>query len=120
VTARLGDRRQHPRFDVGGKLSATLDVRESVRIVDLGAHGALVESLAPLAVGAEYAARLLVDGADFNVRLRVCRIAEVAEAPGRRFVVGVEFLAVSEPEALHRLTGYAGGAPGFESERVPG
>lgn len=119
VTPRLGDRRQHPRFDVGGKLAATLDVREALRIADLGAHGALLESLAPLAVGAEYAARLLVDGEDFTVRLRVCRVADVSDARARRFFVGVEFLAVSEPEALHRLTGYSGGEPDPGSE-VPG
>jgi PilZ domain len=119
VNPRLGDRRQHPRFDVGGKLAATLDVREALPIADLGAHGALLESLAPLAIGAEYAARLQVDGEDFTVRLRVCRVAEVSDARARRFVVGVEFLSVSQPEALYRVTGYSGGAPDYGPERMP-
>lgn len=105
MTARLGDRRHHPRFEVGGKLSATLDVHERLRVVDIGAHGAAVESLAPLAVGAEYRAQLLVDGEELTVRLRVCRAAEISESRPRRYHLGVEFLAVSEPAVLHRVAG---------------
>ena len=90
---RLGDRRQHPRFEVGSKLTATLDVLERIRVANIGPHGALLESAAPLPVGAEYGAHIVVaDGHALSIRLRICRVSAIDGAAGPRYLVAVEFV----------------------------
>jgi hypothetical protein len=100
VIGRSGDRRAHPRFEVNGRLTAVLELTEFLRVANLSANGALIESLAPLPVGSEHGAALLVNGRRIRVRIRVCRVIEVPESVPRRYRLGVDFLSVAEPELL--------------------
>jgi hypothetical protein len=109
VNVRPGDRRRHQRFDVAGHMPGTLELRESLRIANLGASGALLESLAPMSIGAEYQAQLDLEGQRVTVRLKVCRVVEAAGRP-RRHLVAVEFTSVEELDALRRFVDAGQGA----------
>jgi hypothetical protein len=107
-----GDRRRFLRFDVFGALSASLSSTETLRIVNLGVRGALVEAPLPLETDAQYAMRFVLDSHVSDVRVRVRRVTEIQRDSHRvRYLIGLEFLRLSTEaeESIGRLVALAGG-----------
>jgi hypothetical protein len=94
------DRRRHQRYDIDGDLIATLTSAQMLRLANVGSHGALVETFAPLPVHSVYEGRLILAGEEFDVRLRVLHIRAASEPA--RYLMGVEFLDPS-PRATSRI-----------------
>jgi hypothetical protein len=103
-----GDRRDRVRFEVFGFFWGTFDVREGARVRNLTSSGALIESDEPLAVESIQSVGLTVDGQSTISQARVRHLHTVPGAPTPRYLVGVEFLAVSSAfqEAVDRLIAY--------------
>ena len=93
---RLGDRREHPRFDVAGQLWASLEKSERVFLRNIGAGGAMVEAqLSPSLRTARTAHIALGErGPELNVVVRHIEPSTNA-AGGERCLVGLEFINVS-------------------------
>jgi hypothetical protein len=99
LTKPLGDRRARVRFEVLGTLRGTLELTESARVVNISAHGALIESAAKVALGSLQELQLTLDGHPARVAARVCRLEQVSGQSGSPFyLIGLEFL--SPPSAL--------------------
>ena len=95
----LGDRRARVRFEVLGTLRGTLELSEATRVVNISAHGALVESPAKVALGSLHEIHLIIDGQPARVTARVRRLEQVeGEHQPPHYFVGFEFL--SPPSAL--------------------
>ena len=95
----LGDRRARVRFEVLGTLRGTLELAETARVVNISAHGALVESSASVALGSVHELHLTFDGRPARVTARVCRVDPISdERQPQRYTIGLEFL--SPPSAL--------------------
>src|SRR5687768_10523223 len=108
----IGDRRGQLRFEVVGTKSASLLSTQVMRVLNLGANGALVESTLPLPPNAEYRMQLVLEGHVSDATVKIRRVAEVAEvaevvevAQSRwnagevRYRIGLEFLAISDDAA---------------------
>jgi hypothetical protein len=92
----IGDRREHLRFEVIGALTASLLSTETLRVLNLGPTGALVEGAVALQANAEYAMRLILESHISEVQVRVRRITEVGQDPATmRYLIGLEFLRLS-------------------------
>ena len=111
--AHMGDRRAHLRFEVMGLLSASLLSTETLRILNLGASGALVEGALPLPPNAEYRMQLVLDSHVSEATVKIRRVAEIGRDTGAaRYRIGLEFLALSrEAEEAINLILAAGPAP---------
>lgn len=97
--APLGDRRAHLRFEAMGMMSAVLLSTETVRVLNLGVSGALVEGGVPLRPNAEYRMQLVLESHVSEATVKIRRVAEIGRESGSlRYRIGVEFLAIS-PEA---------------------
>jgi hypothetical protein len=94
------DRRRHQRYDIDGDLIATLTSAHVLRLANVGSHGALVETFAPLPVHSLYEGRLILGSDEFDVRFRVLHV-RTADSPAQ-YVMGVEFLEPS-PRAIDRI-----------------
>ena len=99
----IGDRRGQLRFEVVGTKAASLLSNQVMRVLNLGANGALVESTLPLPPNAEYKMQLVLEGHVSDATVKIRRVAEVAEVAdaGRntgevRYRIGLEFLAISD------------------------
>src|SRR5581483_10912566 len=93
---RLGDRREHLRFEVAGHLWASVGIRESVVLRNIGIGGALIETRLPQPVGTVRTAQLsLLDrGPELEVIVR--HVEPLTPDPDeQRYRVGVEFVNVS-------------------------
>lgn len=102
----IGDRRRQQRFEVVGAKTASLRANQIMRVLDLGANGALVESVLPLPPNAEYRMQLVLEGHVSEATVKVRRVAEAGwDAGETRYRIGLEFLAISEEaaEAITRL-----------------
>jgi hypothetical protein len=97
---RTDDRRREPRFEVVGDLWATLEVRPSLRLLNLSQGGALVESLQPLSVDTQYQARLSAGDATSVVDVIV---RHVREAGAGGYQIGLEFADVTGDTGLYLL-----------------
>ena len=92
---RIGDRRAKPRFEIVGDLWGSVDVRETLTVLNLGRGGALLEAGAPFAPEPVHAVLAVPDGESYPIVVRV-RHSTVTEREGRRaYRIGVEFLDVS-------------------------
>jgi hypothetical protein len=95
----LGDRRARVRFEVLGTLRGTLELAESARVVNISAHGALIESAAQVALGSLHELQLTLEGHLTRVAARVCRLEQAGGPSGSPlYLIGLEFL--SPPSAL--------------------
>jgi len=98
----LGDRRARVRFEVLGTLRGTLELPETAELINISAHGALVESRARVALGSFQALRLSVDGQLASVTARVSRLEPVGgdPEPGQppKYKIALDFVA--PPTAL--------------------
>ena len=107
-----GDRRRHLRFDVLGALSASCFSTETLRVLNLGVRGALVEAPLPLKADAHYSMRFVLHSHVSDVLVRIRRVTEIQrEATSARYLIGLEFLALSTEaeETIGRLVAMTGG-----------
>ena len=101
-----GDRRLNTRFDVLGLLPATCVVTESLRVVNIGVCGALVDADLPLPLNAEYRMRLVVASHVSDATVKVRRVMEhQPPAAPTRYWIGLEFLDIcaDAQDAIERL-----------------
>ena len=108
------DRRMQVRFDVLGVLPGTIVVNEALRVVNIGASGALVDAELPLPLNAEYQMRLVVASHVSDARVKVRRVTEHRpQAAAVRYWIGLEFLEITADaqEAIERLVASAAGGP---------
>jgi c-di-GMP-binding flagellar brake protein YcgR len=106
-----GDRRRSLRFDVLGALSASLSSTETLRVLNLGVCGALVEAPLPLQADGHYSMRFVLHSHVSDVKVRIRRVTEVRrEASSARYLIGLEFLALSTEaeETIGRLVAMTG------------
>ena len=103
-TAHMGDRRAHLRFEVLGMMSASLLSNETLRVLNLGVSGALVEGALPLPANAEYRMQLVLESHVSEATVKIRRVTEIGRESGSlRYRIGLEFLAIS-PEAEEAIT----------------
>jgi hypothetical protein len=99
VKKRIGDRRRGPRFEIVGTLSGTLETWRRLKLLNLGAGGALMESTTPMLPGTRANGRVVINGQLRDVRAIVRRVAP--EGTHRRYQVAVEWgQALAEGDAL--------------------
>lgn len=99
-SARPDHRRAHVRFEVLGRMPASLLSTETLRVLNLGSSGALVEAALPLPANAEYRMQLVLDTHVSEAIVKVRRVAEVPRDAGpHRYRIGLEFLTIT-PEAI--------------------
>lgn len=95
--SRLGDRREHLRFEVAGQLWASVDFGEQVVLRNIAPGGALVETSLTCVSKPIRAAQIAFRerGAELNVIVR--HVSPVAAPPdgSPRYLVGLEFVNVS-------------------------
>lgn len=92
----LGDRRTRIRLEVVGMLRGTLELTEPARLLNISAHGALIETSAGVTVGSFQELLLTIDGQGTRVASRVRRLQHV-EAPSEssKYLIALEFLSPS-------------------------
>lgn len=96
---RLGDRREHVRFDVAGQLWASLELSEQVVLRNIGGGGALVEAKLPEAIRTARTAQIDLGGRGREVNVIVRHVSPVTTAPeNERYLLGLEFINLS-PDA---------------------
>jgi hypothetical protein len=103
---RLGDRREHLRFEVSGQLWASLDFGEHVIVRNLTTGGMLVETALAPTVKPVRAAQIAFEDRNRPITVIVRHVSPIREAlPGDRFLVGLEFinLSASQQVDLERL-----------------
>ena len=92
----LGDRRSRVRLEVLGTLRGTLELTEPARLLNISAHGALIETSALMTVGSFQELELNLGGRLTRVAGRVCRLEPIHEvSPSWKYLVGLEFLTPS-------------------------
>jgi hypothetical protein len=98
-----GDRRRDVRFEIVGRLAGSLEMVETLPIVNLSRRGVCVRSARPLLMKSTSAARLVLDEQvfEFHVRVRHVHVAEAGEA-GNGYLLGLEFIGVA-PRALDEI-----------------
>lgn len=103
-----GDRRDCVRFEVFGFFWGSFDVGETVRVRNLTSSGALIEAGEPLAVESIQSICVSIDGQPTVAEARVRHLTPITSASCSRYLVGVEFLAVSSAfqEAVDRLIAF--------------
>lgn len=116
----MGHRRAHLRFEVIGTITAALTATETLRVLNLGASGALVEGGLPLSPNAEYRMQLVLQDHVSDVTVKVRRVARSRlETGGMSYRMGLEFLALSpEAEDVINQVVVAAGAPGANEAQV--
>lgn len=101
---RIGDRRTQLRFAVVGMKSVSALSSQMMRVLNVGANGALVESALPLPVNAEYRMQLVLEGHVSEATVKIRRVAEAAwGSSALRYHIGLEFLTISD-EATEVIT----------------
>ncbi len=103
---RLGDRREHLRFDITGQLWASLDFGERVIVRNLTAGGMLVETSLMSAFKPIRAAQVAFEDRTSPITVIVRHVSPVQEAAQNdRYLVGLEFvnLSPSQQVDLERL-----------------
>jgi hypothetical protein len=99
-----GDRRTQVRFEVFGAFWGTFDAGDTVRVLDLSRHGALIETQQALAVESIQSVCLMFDGQPAVADARV-RHMRASESDAKRYRVGLEFITTSTAflDAVDRL-----------------
>ena len=87
----MSDRREQPRFEIVGRLRGSVATNEPVRVVNIGAGGALVESPRAVPVESVVTIRMRSGAAEHDARFRVCHVRPTWER-GRGYLIGLEFL----------------------------
>jgi hypothetical protein len=92
----LADRRSRLRYEVVGVLRGTLELSIPVRLQNISGDGALLESAAPIAVGATQSIQISVAGQTTRVTSCVRHVTLIGQSPETRYAVGVEFVSPSD------------------------
>ena len=103
---RLGDRREHLRFDINGQLWASLDFGERVVVRNLTTGGMLIEASLTPALRPIRAAQVAFERRDANMTVIVRHVSPASPAlQSDRYLVGLEFvnLSSSQQADLERL-----------------
>lgn len=75
--------------------SASVLSTQTLRVLNLGASGALVEGALPLPPNAEYRMQLVLEGHVTETTVKIRRVAEVGREGGAlRYQIGLEFLSM--------------------------
>jgi len=74
TSQRLGDRRAAVRFEIVGELWGTLQVAQTVKVLNLSAGGMLIESPVTLAPGSLYDAHVTIDDRHMVIPVRATRV----------------------------------------------
>lgn len=93
---RLGDRRTKSRFEIIGDLWGTLDTTATLVVRNLGTGGALLESPLPLTPDSVHWVSAVIDGSPQPMRLRVRHSSKTATASADSYLVGVEFMTLTD------------------------
>jgi hypothetical protein len=99
---RIGDRRRYLRFDVIGGMAASVASTQTLRVVNVAATGALVEASLPLEADVTYPMRFVIDSHVSELTARVRRVTEIGDSAPATFLIGLEFLNLSD-DARERI-----------------
>jgi PilZ domain-containing protein len=102
----LGDRREHPRFEVLGACWGAFGINESARVVNITPDGALLDTRRAFLVESVQSVHLTVDSLGATVEGRVRHLTPVfADGRQERYLIGLEFVSPSTPfvEAVEHL-----------------
>ena len=92
----LGNRRAQVRFEVVGAMPGTLFYTQALRVLNIGASGALVEAELPLSLNGEYRVQVVIADHVAEVTVKVRRIAEQRpQGAASAYQIGFEFLGIS-------------------------
>ena len=91
----LGDRRSRVRLEVLGTLRGTLELSEPARLINISAHGALLETSLLMTVGSFQELLVTLDGRPTRIAGRVRRLEQVPDSHAWKYLVGLEFLSPS-------------------------
>jgi len=98
---RLGDRREHLRFDISGQLWASLDFGERVVVRNLTASGMLIETSLLSAFKPIRAAQLAFEERASPITVIVRHVSPLQETvQNNRFLVGLEFVNLSPSQQI--------------------
>jgi hypothetical protein len=103
---QMDHRRAHLRFEVLGRMTGSLLSTETLRVLNLGVSGALVEAALPLPPNAEYRMQLVLDSHVSEATVKIRRVNEVRPDAGPlRYRIGLEFLAITQEaeEVINRI-----------------
>jgi len=92
------ERRRSERIPVPSHTGAISVI--GARVLNVSAHGMLIESLVPLEREQTLTLRVVLAGQNTDVRARVARCSILGSSSRRAYGVGLEFAAI--PEATHR------------------
>ena len=93
----VGDRRAHVRFQVFGTMPASVATVQTLRLIDLGTSGALLEAPLPLPPNTEYRMQLVLENHLTEATVKVRRVTPITSAGGApRYRIGVEFLSIPD------------------------
>jgi PilZ domain-containing protein len=92
----LGDRREHPRFEVFGACWGAFGVNEPVRVINITPDGALLDTRRAFPVESVQSVHLTVDGLGASVEGRVRHLTAVSTDGGQEcYLIGLEFVSPS-------------------------
>jgi hypothetical protein len=98
---RLGDRREHLRFDISGQLWASLDFGGDVVVRNVTTAGMLVETSLTPGCQPIRAAQVAFEQPNTPVTVVVRHVSPAAEMPhSNRYLVGLEFVNLSPSQQL--------------------
>jgi hypothetical protein len=98
---RLGDRREHLRFEINGQLWASLDFDERVIVHNLTTGGMLVETSLTPALRPVRAAQVAFEERHPRTTVIVRHVSPASDAlPGDRYLVGLEFVNLSPSQQI--------------------
>jgi hypothetical protein len=96
---RLGDRREHVRFEVSGQLWASLETIDRAFLRNIGVGGALVEARLPPGIRTPRLAHVAFGGHGPDLNAIIRHVSPMSpDDESNRFLVGLEFLAPSPAE----------------------
>jgi hypothetical protein len=101
VKNRLGDRREHLRFDISGQLWASLDFGDHAIVRNVTTSGMLVETSLTSAFKPIRAAQVAFEQPHAPVTVIVRHVSPASEAlHTNRYLVGLEFVNLSPSQQL--------------------
>ena len=109
---RLGDRREHVRFEVSGQLWASLETIDRAVLRNIGVGGALVEARLPPGIRTPRLAHVAFGGRGPDLNAIIRHVSPLSpDDESHRFLVGLEFLTPSpvDREGIEHFIRESGG-----------
>lgn len=98
---RLGDRRSDLRFEIIGPLFGSLETVDPLPLHNVGRGGALVESRVALETDSVQTVRLGYNGQAAELQAVVRHVTQTLSPIGERYLIGLEFLGLSDEATKH-------------------